>query len=562
MKSDSERIQGWAIYLRVSDEKKQHPEHSLEAQMQVIQERLIGRSDMPVLKVYKDIVSGQTSRRPQYQQMKRDAKAKMFTHLAVYRVDRLGRNTLEGLIAFQEFIELEIDVKTAGSPDIDPTTPDGKFFMGMQMLMAQHETEIMKVRMDDSKRAILRQGGWPFNAPDGYLNKKEAITNGKFRTWIESDPPRLQMWREAYDMLLGDQLTLAEICHELHNRGYVRSTGKPWIRTLKNGQTRAYDNKLSRGLNRPFYAGRVVSKHYGVHYEDEIQGHWEPIVSVEEYERALEILRRRDHNKIRQQRHIYLLRDLLSVRDGGSSFKMYCSSPTGRSKTYSYYYTRAKINGSKLHVPCETIDEQMPEYLEDIAIPDDLLRPIRRLYKQHIAELNGPDRDEQLDRLRQQINQLREEEADLVRLLLQKRLSQDMYDRLRHEWQTKLNKKQQEMEALQRDVTLYVDDLEAAIALLSSAPILFARLPRKKQAQLLKLIFSEIIVDIRGRIQTVQLNAPFAYLRSAAELVQMEAHSELDALNQLTNSPKEMSFPERAYAIELQTTPARLEQIG
>ena len=54
---------------------------------------------------------------------------------------------------------------------------------------------------------------------------------------------------------------------------------------------------------------------------------------------------------------------------------------------------------------------------------------------------------------------MREEEADIVRFLLQKRLSQETYDRLRHEWQTKLKQKQQEMEALQRDITLYVDDL-------------------------------------------------------------------------------------------------------
>ena len=61
MTSAAHQIRGWAIYLRVSDEKKQHPEHSLEAQRQIVQQRLIDRSDLPVVKVYTDVISGQTA---------------------------------------------------------------------------------------------------------------------------------------------------------------------------------------------------------------------------------------------------------------------------------------------------------------------------------------------------------------------------------------------------------------------------------------------------------------------------------------------------------------------
>ena len=75
---------------------------------------------------------------------------------------------------------------------------------------------------------------------------------------------------------------------------------------------------------------------------------------------------------------------------------------------------------------------------------------------------------------------------------------------------------------MQREAVVYFDDLEAAIALLSSAPILFARLTRRKQAQLLKMIFAKVVVDVEGNILDVQLNAPFAYLSSLKELTSSE----------------------------------------
>jgi hypothetical protein len=145
-------------------------------------------------------------------------------------------------------------------------------------------------------------------------------------------------------------------------------------------------------------------------------------------------------------------------------------------------------------------------------------------------------------------------EADLVRLFLQKQLSQKAYDELRREWQSKLKHKHKAIEQLQREAVVYIDDLEAAIALLSSAPILFTRLTRRKQAQLLKMIFAKVIVDADGNILDVQLNAPFAYLASLKDLTSSEVASgqNQDSLSEYLSAPGELSFPERAYAAELQ----------
>lgn len=96
---DRQPIPGWAMYLRVSNEDKQTPERSFAFQRQRIEEHLFAGSEVPFQREYCDILTGTTSKRADYQQMLADAEAGKFSHLALYRADRFGRNAVEGLQA-------------------------------------------------------------------------------------------------------------------------------------------------------------------------------------------------------------------------------------------------------------------------------------------------------------------------------------------------------------------------------------------------------------------------------------------------------------------------------
>jgi site-specific DNA recombinase len=167
--------QGIAAYLRVSTDDLQNPENSFEYQRQRIQE-CIERSavNLPVVQEYTDILSGKTSQRPHYQQMLADARARRFSHLAIYSVDRLGRNTQETLRALEELTDLGIDVMVADSPNLDMDTPSGNLLLRMRVIIAQYEVEMMSQRIHDTKRSILLSGGWASSLPDGYK-------------WVEED---------------------------------------------------------------------------------------------------------------------------------------------------------------------------------------------------------------------------------------------------------------------------------------------------------------------------------------------------------------------------------------
>lgn len=179
---------GWATYLRVSDEDKQTPERSFAMQRQRIQEQLLTPSELPLKREYRDMLTGTSPNRADYQQMLADAQAGLFSHLGLYRADRFGRNTVEGLQAATRLISFGIKIRVAHMPSLMPETPDGFFMFLIQMGMAQREVDVLKQRTSDGMEAKLRAGGWPQKAPDGYLNKERLVSSNKYDRWVELDP--------------------------------------------------------------------------------------------------------------------------------------------------------------------------------------------------------------------------------------------------------------------------------------------------------------------------------------------------------------------------------------
>lgn len=458
---------GWAIYLRVSDEDRQTPERSFAMQRQRIKEHLLSISPSPFYKEYRDILTGTTAKRAEYQQMLTDAADGRFSHLGLYRADRFGRDTVEGLQAATRLISLGIKIRVAHMPSLQPETPDGFFMFVLQMGLAQREVDVLRQRAGDGMEAKLRAGGWAYKAPDGYVNKEEPVKNGKYHRWVEQEPAVAQGLREAWDLLLTDRYTMKQICRELAARGYTRSGERPWAWTdPESGRWNHAANRLHEIFHNPFYAGWVVSKRFGITY-GEVRGKWKPIITPEEFERGLEVLRRHDAHKSRTRRHFYLLRGLLWADVDGERHKMFCSTPTGRSRSYSYYLTHARPNGQKIRVPCETIDAQVPNWLRGITVDPEHLPVIREIYRQQIAGLTQTDREAKLASLSRRLAQLREEEARLGRLLITEKMSEETYDRLRAEWREKLRLTETSLANLECDAARYLDDLDTALLLLT-----------------------------------------------------------------------------------------------
>lgn len=516
---------GWATYLRVSDEDKQSPERSFSMQRQKIDKALLNSSDVPFQREYRDLLSGTTTNRADYQQMISDAKDGLFSHLGLYRADRFGRNTVEGLQAASMLMGFGIKLRIASMPTLRPEDPDGYFMFLIQMGMAQREVDVLRQRTRDGTEAKVRAGGWPNNAPMGYVNMECQIKSGKYERWIEKDPEYNYVIREAWDLLLTGRYTLDQICEELNKQGYTRRSGKPWAwNTPKRGSRKTAQSNLQHMFHNPIYAGWVVSKRFGITF-GEIRGRWEPTITTEEYEKGIDILRKNDHQKVRSVRRYYLLRNILWVKDKGTKLKMYGSTPSGRDQSYAYYVTHSKIEEKTARVPCGIVDDQVNNWLNGLSIEHDHVPIIRQVYTDELNKVSGKDITKKLEDLRHKASSLKLEEAHLARLLVTRKISEETYDGLNAEWREKLHNIELNIRDLEREASIYIDDLEAALYLMSHLSKIYPRLGDNEKTTLLRILVKRIIVNPEGEIINQELNSPFMYLKSIMDKHQISINN-------------------------------------
>ena len=515
---------GWATYLRVSDEDKQSPERSFAMQRRRIQEQLLTPSNMDVTQEYCDMLTGTSSNRADYQKMLADAQSGKFSHLGLYRADRFGRDAAEGLQAATRLIGMGIKVRVANMPSLTPETPDGFFMFLIQMGLAQREVDVLKLRTADGMEAKLRAGGWAHKAPEGYINKERQVSSNKYERWVEQDPEYIQMIRQAWDLLLTDRYTMAEICEELHARGFTRKGGRPWVwdDPKRNIRVRA-KNRLHQIYHNPFYAGWVVSERFGIKV-NEIRGRWEAIISTEEFEQGVEILRKHDLEKSRQKKRNYLLRNLLWVRTTGRTYKMYGSSPKPRKRSYFYYITYAKPNGSQIRISCERVDEQIASWLNGIQVNEDIIPNIQTIYQTEIQQAVSENQTEKASNLKRRVSQLQDEEARLGRLFMTEKISEETYERLHAEWREKSIQAKANLRKVEQDTTIHVSNLDLALALMTCMSGLFQRLDEKQKPKLLQIMIKRIIVNPQGEILDYVLHSPFEYLKNIVQSITPSSH--------------------------------------
>lgn len=397
-------------------------------------------------------------------------------------------------------------------PSLEPENPDGFFMFVLQMGLAQREVDVLRLRVADGVEAKLRAGGWSAKAPEGYLNKEEMVKSGKYNRWVEPDPIQAETLKEAWRLLLTGRYTVVQICEELTSLGYTRSGGRPWAWTdPKTGGRRNVENRLHEIFHNAFYAGWVISEKYGIAY-GEVRGTWEPIITSEEYEQGIKILRKNDQQKIRKRRYTYLLSNVAWVEEHGNYHKLYGSTPSGRYKTYSYYMTQTRVNGTKLHIPCDEVDCQVTDWLDGVSVDHTLVPELRQVYRAQIAKVTDTDRTTKASELRRRMSQLKEAESKLVRLYLDGKVTEDIYDQMRLEWLEKVRHAEHALSNLERDTGRYLNDLDVAVVLLANLPPLYERLDEDKRVKLLQILVKRIIVNSQGEIIDHELHSPFFYL--------------------------------------------------
>ena len=475
---------------------------------------------------YIDNLSGRyASNRPGYQQMLEDARAGRFSHVAVENAERFGRNDTEALVAIDELHELGIAVCFADYPDLDPIDPDDRIMVSLSFTLARRESIKLGQRVRGGLHSKLRMGGCAGIAPDGYRNceqKTETAVkteHGKYTRWVEQDPERVKIWRLAWDFLLADRMTLEEIAEELHGRGYRYRSGRSFVDVKANGKRKANVSSLARSFHNWFYAGWVISETAKIPPKT-VKGEWQPIVSTEEFEQGLSILARRYEHRIAKRKHEYLLKGLiyLELPDEEKLVKLTGSTSNSRRPGGgTAYYC---VTSSNINLPCSIVDQQILVEMTRIQINPELIPIIRESYTDELARKLGHLRPSEQTELQAALRAVDDEEARMARLFAGGKITERVWDNLWAEWQDRRRTIQMNLEALQQKRENHIANLDAALTVIAKAGILYNKLERSDQKELLRQMIERVVVNPEGMITRLELMSPFSYLRHVTQRIQ------------------------------------------
>lgn len=140
-----------AIYCRVSTE-----EQDADKQEDICREHC-EKNNIEIYKIYKDVISGKTTSRPEFNQMLEDMRLYRFNTIIVTKLDRIGRSLQHLLSLFDEFLSKQVHF-IAITQNIDTSSAAGKLQLHILGAFAEFERNIISERTKEGMRKAKNVG--------------------------------------------------------------------------------------------------------------------------------------------------------------------------------------------------------------------------------------------------------------------------------------------------------------------------------------------------------------------------------------------------------------------
>ena len=313
-------------------------------------------------------------KRPAMQELlARVAEERNIDYVIVHKLDRLARNRLDDA-------HMTVTLEAAGATLVScvegiDQSPSGRLLHGMLASVNEYYSRNLS---DEIKRKTLQKvknGGTPFRAPIGYLNKQD-LSGGRDDRWVELDPVRGPLIAWAFEAYATGEWSLSTLQAELTARGL---TTRP---TAKKPAKELHESLLQRILVRPYYMGIVEFR--GVEY----QSTHPPLVTPETFYKVREVLTAHNTAGERSWRHQHYLKGTVFCADCGSRFCLDFATGRGGGR-YSYFVCL----GRKRKGPCnqgalqtDAVEQALVRHWRTVRIPERRRAEIRKLLAEDLAE--------------------------------------------------------------------------------------------------------------------------------------------------------------------------------
>lgn len=140
-----------ALYCRVSTE-----EQHADKQEDILKEYCV-KQGYEIYKIYKDVISGTTTSRKEFNNLLEDMRTLKFQCIIVTKLDRLGRSLQHLLSLFDEFNKRGIHF-IALTQNIDTLSASGKLQMQILGAFAEYERNIISERTKEGLKKVKGVG--------------------------------------------------------------------------------------------------------------------------------------------------------------------------------------------------------------------------------------------------------------------------------------------------------------------------------------------------------------------------------------------------------------------
>lgn len=278
-----------AIYIRVST-KWQIDKDSLPLQRDELPKYAELVLGIKKHEIFEDAgYSAKNTDRPAYQRMMARVRSGEFSHILVWKIDRISRNLLDFASMYQELKDYGV-IFVSKNEQFDTSTAIGEAMLKIILVFAELERNMTSERVTAVMLSRAEQGQWNGGkVPFGYVRNEELK---EFRV-NESEASVVRM---IYELYRSYRSTL-KVARELNEKGLSQRSGKPWSPVT-----------VSNILRSPFYCGKMRYnyrnekqglKNWSVRDESEwimFDDHHPAIVSEEEWRDACKQLEANQRN--------------------------------------------------------------------------------------------------------------------------------------------------------------------------------------------------------------------------------------------------------------------------
>ncbi|MEX0616646.1 MAG: recombinase family protein [Candidatus Woykebacteria bacterium] len=514
-----------AIYCRMSDEERQKKEVSIPAQLdncyKAIQfgQNLILPPKLPIYREYVDLESGKLAEnREEFNQLLNDAKQGFFKYIIIHKFDRAFRNDFEFQKYEKDLNKIGVSIVSASEP-IDPTNPAGWFARRQMSLINEWYIRNLAQEVVKGMKQRTKDGKWMFVAPQGYLNKRILLEDGRRKSWIEIDPQRFDALKYAGKLYSTDQFTLHQICKELNNSGYLTHNGRP-IRT----------EGLRRILSSKFYAGLVTFKDRKTNEVVESKGEHPPMWNDPTWHRIQEVLKLRQKPKTRTTNTA----DVVLTASKLKCFR--CGSGLTRDLQrgqWLYHRCIGSIrNGRELcdqpMVSASILEDKVENIFKRLQLPKAMynLVSIRvKQIEQEVKEQSGLTK-ETADKA---YKALLEKRLRLVEEHLEKRIPEDIYEVKIVEYDRQTAVLNQHRQSTTEDEKMRLRALDKTLSILNNCYDLYKIADPTTKRMFINAFIEEFVIDNKTVVD-VRLKQPYDTLQPAF-LSEQKAYGDPTALS-------------------------------